>query len=126
MQNNPVVFWELASHDQDKSAEFFRDVFGWEVKLDERIGFYRVSPPAGPNPTHGYIFTLKKAKLPFVSVYIQVTNIKAMRDRVAEHGGHIVLEPEEPVPGSWVCLFNEPSGVTFAMVEERPGRQAKE
>jgi predicted enzyme related to lactoylglutathione lyase len=126
MQDNPVVFWELASHDQDGSAKFFREVFGWDVKLDERIGFYRVNAPAGPDPAHGYIFTLKRAKLPFVAVYIQVKDIKVMRDRVVEHGGHIVLEPEEPVPGSWVCLFNEPSGVTFAMVEERPARKPED
>jgi len=119
MNGNPVVFWELASHDQDKSAQFFSDVFGWPVRFDERVGFYRVDPPAGAHPERGIIFTLKRAKLPFVSVYIQVSDIKAMRDRVVAHGGHIVLEPEEPVPGSWVCLFNEPSGVTFAMLEER-------
>lgn len=117
MKDNAVVCWELASHDQDRSAEFFRAVFGWEVRFDERLGFYRVLPPAGESPAEGYIFTLKRAKLPFVSVYIQVSDVQAMRDRVVEHGGHIVLEPEEPVPGSRVCLFNEPSGVTFAMVQ---------
>lgn len=121
MQDNPVVFWELASHDQDRSAKFFRDVFGWEVVLDEQVGFYRANPPAGPHPERGIIFTLRRAKLPFMAVYIQVNDIKAMRARVVEHGGFIVLEPEEPVPGSWVCLFNEPSGVTFAMVEEKAG-----
>jgi predicted enzyme related to lactoylglutathione lyase len=119
MASNPVVFWELASHDEYKSAQFFRDVFGWDVQFDEKIGFHRVKPPAGPNPAHGYIFTLKRAKLPFNAVYIQVTDIHAMRDRVVAHGGHIVLEPEEPSPGSLVCLFNEPSGVTFAMVEQK-------
>jgi predicted enzyme related to lactoylglutathione lyase len=119
MASNPVVFWELASHDQDKSAKFFRDVFGWEVILDSALGFYRVNPPAGKNPAHGYIFTLKRAKLPFVSVYIQVDDIRAMRDRVVENGGHIVLEPEEPSPGSLVCLFNEPSGVAFALIQQK-------
>ncbi len=119
MKDNPVVLWELASHDDKRSAEFFRVVFGWEVEFDERVGFYRVRPPAGAHPERGIIFTLKRAKLPFVAVYIQVQDVRAMRDRVVAHGGHIVLEPEEPVPGSWVCLFNEPSGVTFAMLEER-------
>ena len=60
MAANPVVFWELATHDQDKSAKFFRDVFGWEVILDPELGFYRVNPPAGKNAAHGYIFTPKR------------------------------------------------------------------
>jgi len=119
MAANPVVFWELASSDQDKSAKFFRDVFGWEVILDPALGFYRVNPPAGKSPAHGYIFTPSRAMLPFVSVYIQVDDIRAMRDRVVEHGGHIAMEPNEPSPGSLVCLFNEPSGVTFALIQQK-------
>jgi len=118
MDNNPVVFWELASHDEKRSAEFFRDVFGWNILRDEQNGFYRVQPPAGAHPERGIIFTLRRAKLPFVAVYVLVKDVRAMRDRVVECGGHIVLEPEEPVPGSWVCLLNEPSGVTFSMVGE--------
>ena len=30
--NNPIVWWELATHDQEKSAKFFQDVFGWDLK----------------------------------------------------------------------------------------------
>ncbi|MBN2537264.1 VOC family protein [candidate division WOR-3 bacterium] len=119
MGNNPVVCWELASHDQERSAEFFRKVFGWEVVFDEQLGFYRANPPAGSNPAQGYIFTLRRAKLPFVAVYIAVDDIHAKARQVEECGGHIVLGPEEPVPGSLVCLFNEPSGVCFAMVQEK-------
>jgi len=119
MTGNPVVFWELASSDEYKSARFFRDVFGWEVVFDEKLGFHRVKPPAGTHPAHGYIFTPKRAYPPFVAVYIQVEDIKAMRDRVVQFGGHIVTEPAEPSPGSLVCLFNEPSGVTFAMIQQK-------
>ncbi len=114
---NPIVCWELASHDEKKSAEFFRDVFGWEAKFDEKLGFYRVNAPGGRDPAHGYVFTLRKAKLPFVALYIAVEDIKAMRDRVEEHGGFIVIEPTV-IGESKICLFNEPSGVTFAMIEQ--------
>jgi uncharacterized protein len=119
MSANPIAFWELACHDQDKSAAFFRDVFGWEAILDPALGFYRVNAPAGKNPTHGYVFTPKRAYLPFVAIYIHVDDIRAMRDRVVRFGGHIVMEPEEPSPGSLVCLFNEPSGVTFALIQQK-------
>jgi len=55
MKANPIVWWELASHNTEKTADF-----------------------------------LKKAKLPF-----------------------------EIPSGSRVCLFNEPSGVTLAMLEKK-------
>jgi predicted enzyme related to lactoylglutathione lyase len=31
----------------------------------------------------------------------------------------IVEPPHEISPGTWICLFNDPSGVTFAMLEKR-------
>ena len=54
-----------------------------------------------------------------MSSYVQVADSKAMRDKVAAHDGHIVMEPEEPSPGSLVCRFNEPSGVTFALIQPK-------
>ena len=39
---NPVAFWELASNDADKSAEFLKAVFDWDVRFSEKLGFYQV------------------------------------------------------------------------------------
>ena len=119
MKSNPIVFWELASHDQEKSVAFFRDVFGWEINFDEKAGFYKVpAQPGAPSPGGG-IFTLRKAKLPFVALYIQVDDIEAKRKLVEEHGGFIVLESFDAGGGTMICLFNEPSGVCFAMLQPK-------
>ena len=45
MQKNPVVFWELASHDAEKSVEFLTKVFDWELSYDEESTIYYM--PAG-------------------------------------------------------------------------------
>lgn len=118
MSNNPIVWWELATHDQEKTVQFFRDVFAWEINFDDKAGFYKMRHTP-PTITGGGIFTLRRAKLPFVALYIQVNDIEAMTEKVSQHGGHIVDPPIEIAPGEWICLFNEPSGVTFAMIEER-------
>ena len=45
--SNPVVWWELATHDQEKSAKFFQDVFDWDLKKESDAGFYKMKhePP---------------------------------------------------------------------------------
>ena len=119
MPMNPIAFWELASNDADASVKFFRDVFGWKIEFNEGLGFYQA--PVDPSENSfggGYIFTLKKAKLPFLTLYIAVEDIDAMAERVEEHGGHIVEGPMM-IGRSKLCLFNEPSGVGFAMIEIR-------
>jgi predicted enzyme related to lactoylglutathione lyase len=116
---NPIAFWELASNDADASVQFFRDVFGWKIEFNEDLGFYQAPiDPSENSFSGGYIFTLKKAKLPFLTLYIAVEDIDAMAERVEEHGGHIVEGPLV-IGRSRLCLFNEPSGVTFSMIEIR-------
>ena len=113
--NNPIVWWELATHDQEKSAKFFQDVFDWDLQIDPKVGFYKMKH-APPQITGGGIFTLKRAKLPFISLYIQVEDIHKKSKEVDENGGLVTDAPFEISPGAWLCLFNEPSGVEFAMI----------
>ena len=42
-------------------------------------------------------------------------------------GGLVIEEPHEISSGSWICLFNDPSGATFAMIQqERSSPDEKE
>jgi predicted enzyme related to lactoylglutathione lyase len=60
MQKNPIVFWELASFDEEKSVNFFREVFEWDLKKDERLGFYVTDVEENTPPIDGVSFRLKK------------------------------------------------------------------
>jgi predicted enzyme related to lactoylglutathione lyase len=115
---HPVLFWELASHDMDRSADFFREVFDWDIRFDEDLGFYKA--PAGDASKYfsgGYVFTLKEARLPFLTIYILVDDIEAKAKLIEEKGGYIIEAPHDLGGGYKICLFNEPSGVTFAMFQ---------
>lgn len=92
-------------------------MFDWQIDFDERVGFYKIRHTP-PTISGGGIFTLRRPKLPFVALYISVEDINAMAIKVQEHGGLIVDPPLEISNGEWICLFNEPSGVTFAMIQE--------
>jgi len=118
MQKNPVCFWELASHDAEESVAFFEKVFEWQAQYDDRIGIYEFPAEEGANSFFGGgVFTLRRAKLPFLTIYIRVQDIETKAKRIEEEGGSIVEPPFELPTGSKICLFNEPSGVTFAMLE---------
>ena len=112
------MFWELASNDMKASVDFFRDVFGWQIDYSDRLGFYIIPDTSPQNKAiDGAIFTLRKAKLPFLTVFIQVDDIIEKARQVEEHGGYILEKPNRVPGGAHICLFNEPSGVTFAMIE---------
>jgi predicted enzyme related to lactoylglutathione lyase len=46
-----------------------------------------------------------------------VDDIQAKATLIQENGGFIVDLPAGLAPDEWICLFNEPSGVTFAMIQ---------
>ncbi len=37
MSSNPVIYWELASHDASKTADFFKKVFDRDFEYNARI-----------------------------------------------------------------------------------------
>jgi len=119
---NTLCYWELASHDAAKSSKFFEEVFGWKFEYDKNSTIYDLRVEEDQKPFGGGIFTLQNAKLPFLTLYILVDDIKAKVKKIEECGGLITIPPTVPFPGGPViCLFNEPSGVTFAMLE-RPSK----
>jgi predicted enzyme related to lactoylglutathione lyase len=65
----------------------------------------------------GGVFTLQNAKLPFLTIYIRVDDLDAKAKLIEESGGFLVIPPRDLPSGSRICLFNEPSGVTLAMIQ---------
>ena len=117
MSNNPICYWELASHDAEKSVAFFKKVFVWNFEYDANIGIHELPVANADDFKGGGIFTLKKAKLPFLTVYIRVKDIDEKVKLIEQEGGFIVIDSFELPSGTKICLFNEPSGVTFGMIE---------
>ena len=118
--NNPVVYWELASNNAEKSVEFLRKVFDWAPEYDRESTIYEF--PAGNSRElfgGGGVFTLRRSKLPFLTVFIRVKDIDDKASLIEKHGGLIVEAPFEISPTVKICLFNEPSGVTLAMIEKK-------
>lgn len=114
---NTVVFWELACHDAETSVKFFEEIFDWKIEMIPNTIIHGVKSSSGDQGINGGIFTLQKAKLPFLTVFILVDDINEKAQLIEENGGLIIEPPSQIGSGSWICLFNDPSGVTFAMLQ---------
>jgi predicted enzyme related to lactoylglutathione lyase len=42
MPNNPVVYWELASHDATRTVDFLEKVFEWDFEYDARTTIHEL------------------------------------------------------------------------------------
>ena len=55
MAGDPIVWWELATHDAEKSVAFFEKVFGWDLPFNEQARFHltRADSPPGQRAVGG-------------------------------------------------------------------------
>jgi predicted enzyme related to lactoylglutathione lyase len=120
MSTNPIVYWELASNNAEKSVEFFKRAFGWQFDYHKATTIYESPIPKTENKfSGGGVFTLRRAKISFLTLYIEVEDIDQKAKEIEDMGGFIVEPPFDVTPQVRICLFNEAAGVTFAMLQRK-------
>jgi len=105
--SSPIVFFDIAGHDDQQLRTFYSKIFGWE--FDEASQFtVNVVTPLGAavrkDPTEKRI-------------YIGVTDINESLSLVEEYGGSVDQSRFE-VPGVVILgLFRDPAGNEMGLVE---------
>lgn len=102
---NPVVHFEIHAVDQVKMAEFYKNVFGWEItKWENPMIEYRMvmtSPSKTPGAINGGI-TSRSGAVPaagqspnaFVCT-VGVEDVDACVKKVLDNGGKVTMEPAD-------------------------------
>jgi predicted enzyme related to lactoylglutathione lyase len=116
---DPVVHFEFPYDDRERIAKFYRDVFGWELKMmGEEMGNYVLATTAKPGQRVGHEaaygaigggFYPRRDDWPaqYPSVVIAVDNIRASMKKVSAAGGEVLGEPMLiPGVGDYVSFFD--------------------
>jgi hypothetical protein len=106
---NPVVHFEIAAKDSVKSRQFYQDLFGWEIQVDQAMN-YGLIAPAGDKSIGGGIGPLQPGVTPYVTFYVLVDDLQVALDKAAKLGGKVTLPPT-PIPGvGSSAMFTDPDG----------------
>jgi hypothetical protein len=116
---DPVVHFEFPYDDRERIAKFYRDVFGWELKiLGEEMGNYVLATTAKPGERVGHEaaygaigggFYPRRSDWPaqYPSVVIAVQDIHASMKQVKSAGGEVLGEPMMiPGVGDYVSFYD--------------------
>jgi uncharacterized protein len=118
---NRFIHFELASDDLDKTAQFYREVFDWQIeKWDGPIDYWLVTN--GDETTPGINGGLMPASGNFHGTIntIGVEDIDAAIEKVLAHGGEIVL-PKDAIPGvGYQAYFKDTSGIIVGLHQVDP------
>lgn len=116
------VYFEIQADDVSRAANFYKTIFGWDIKKDERIPieYWRI------NISYGAILQRPAKTLPqghgtnaFVCSF-EVKNFDEMSNTILRLGGIVAL-PKFAVPGvCWQGYFQDTEGNTFGIFQPDP------
>jgi len=114
----PIVFFDIAAPELANQAQFYKDIFDWQVGPDGRVSV----PAASPLPGLLRVEPSNQGPLTERVIYLGVADINATLAKITARGGAVVL-PRTEVPGVVVvALFTDPAGNRMGLVEMDGGK----
>lgn len=121
---NRFTHFELASDDLEKTAAFYREVFGWQIhKWEGPVDYWLVD--TGEASTPGINGGLMQAGGGFSGTIntIEVEDIDAALAKVLANGGEVAME-KGAIPGvGYQAYFKDNSGILVGLHQADPNAQ---
>lgn len=116
-----VVHFEISSDNPEKSAQFYQEVFGWEItKWGGPVEYWLVT--TGPKDAPGIDGGIMRRSEPFTDTVntIGVDDIDAFMEKVKACGGELVGE-KQPIPGVGYQIYcRDSEGALFGLHQADP------
>ncbi|HSM57719.1 MAG TPA: VOC family protein [Candidatus Sulfomarinibacteraceae bacterium] len=118
--SHPIVHVELASESPGELAQFYGQIFNWQLQEYPEMNYTTFSP--GDGSLGGGINEVRD-EIPKGTVvfYIQTDDIGASLEQIQQSGGEVIWEPME-VPGvGKIAQFRDPSGNRVGLLQPAEG-----
>ncbi len=114
-----VTHFEFNVKDIEKTIEFYKVVFNWNItKWEGPIDYWLVM--TGDENTPGIDGGIGSAEEDFPNIVniMDVKNIDEVIEKIKANGGEII-RPKHAVPGvGWLTYFKDPEGIVSGVMEE--------
>jgi len=115
--NGKICYIQIPTNDIAKSADFYRRVFGWNVR---QRGDGSTAFDDGLGEVSGeWVLNRAPAEKPGLLVHIMVDSVAKTLELVTTKGGQVV-NPIGVDPGEITAHFRDPAGNMFGLYQE-PG-----
>ncbi len=119
---SPIVHFQLASADPEKTRAFLEEVLGWKFAAGSGRVVANIDTGAAqvvPNDIHvgGSLFQLPAGAPAYTAVFVRVADLDATLSKAVERGAGVVV-PRTDIPGGpTVAIFATPDGAPMGLVQ---------
>jgi predicted enzyme related to lactoylglutathione lyase len=113
----PVVHFEIGSKDSAEAAKFYSAVFDWQFADLGPARLIAAGHEGGPS---GMLVTLGHPPENYVTIYVQVDDLEAALERVAEAGGKTMVPPVPLPDGRRFAWINDTAGNIIGLLTALP------
>jgi len=110
-----ICYIEIPATDPQRSAEFYRDVFGWNIRLRPN-GSIAFDDPTGA-VSGAWVLKRNPTDTPGLLFYIMVDSVAKAANAVMAHGGDIVQRIGVDAP-EITARFRDPGGNVVGLYQE--------
>ena len=115
---NPVVHFEIGCRDLEKTVEFYKQLFDWQMSPGEIAT--EISTGEG-EPVTGHIVSLGHEPHTYTNFYVQVPDASKALEKAESLGGKILIPPV-PIPdgsGNLFAWFADAEGNTIGLIQPK-------
>jgi predicted enzyme related to lactoylglutathione lyase len=113
--NGKVCYLEIPAADVTRSAEFYRAVFGWQIRTRSNGS---TAFDDGVEVSGTFVRGRPPARETGLLIYVMVADADATLKKITAHGGEIV-EPVHPGAPEVVARFHDPAGNLMGIYQEK-------
>ena len=113
----PVVAFQIRGKHPQRLAEFYRELFGWDIAGGNPMGILSIPPGIG-GPAEGVGGHNLGSEAPGVSLFVQVLDPHDTLRKAEEMGGRAVLQPFDVPGGPTIAQMADPEGNLVGLVKQ--------
>jgi uncharacterized protein len=113
--NGKICYIEIPAADVQRSADFYKSVFGWEIR---RRGDGATAFDDGVEVSGAFVTGRPPSREAGLLFYVMVADIEATARAVAANGG-VIVQPADLATHDVVARFRDPAGNLIGLYQER-------
>ena len=115
----PVDWFEMGSVKPERSWDFYRELFGWQISSGKGDGFVHGGVEAGSGTVLGGIGTSPSGR-PHTTMYAAVKELPPYLERVESLGGAILMPATQVDDKTRIAVIQDPQGTMFGLYAYQP------